>query len=248
MADVQKEKGFTQVANQIFEEIVTRKLNASQLDIIMVVWRYTYGFHRKDHELSVSFFVNSTGLSKKNVKKTLNDLLEAHVLIKTQNHSFHQTRKLAFNKNYDEWLIERRNIEGTNSTPGVEMVPSRGGELVTSRGVQLVPQERKSKENYKEKIYMDFQIHGDSFLKIYNDRFEEKFNKQHMRVTPEQESTIYDHLEKMKSKVDIEEFQSIVDLHFNSLPKNNNGNFLYFISVFLRHLGEIKKEKETIWD
>ncbi|WP_199426260.1 replication protein [Thermaerobacillus caldiproteolyticus] len=108
MANPQKENGFTAIAHEILEEVAKRKFTATQLSILMIVWRMTYGYSRKDHEMAVSLFVEATGFSKRNIQEAITELIEGKVLIETQPASFNQTRKLAFNKNYDEWQIASR--------------------------------------------------------------------------------------------------------------------------------------------
>lgn len=106
MADVQPENGYTRIADELLEILPKHKFNGTQLRIIMIVWRYTYGFGRKDHEMSISFFVTATGLGKTQIDRELKTLIERNVLIVTQEPHYTQTRKLAFNKHYDKWEIE----------------------------------------------------------------------------------------------------------------------------------------------
>lgn len=160
MADVQLENGYTRVANEILEEVVTRKFNATQLSVLMTVWRMTYGFNRKDHEIAISFLMKATGFSKRNIQEAINSLLQNKVLIETQPHSFNQTRKMAFNKNHDEWMIQSRSKDKqvNDSAPDDEKITSTGDESRTSTGEQSCTstgdesctQERKIKEISKE--------------------------------------------------------------------------------------------------
>lgn len=152
MASPQKENGFTPIAHEILEEVVKRKFTATQLNVLMVVWRMTYGFNRKDHELSVSFFVNSTGFSKRNVQEAINQLIEMNVLIETKKASFNQTRKIAFNKNYDEWkVISRTKSNQMNqSSPVEEEVTSPDEPEFTSPDEPEFTQERNIKEILKK--------------------------------------------------------------------------------------------------
>ena len=55
MASPQKENGSTDIANELLEAIYSSNFNAPQLDIIYCLIRYTYGFHRKSHKLSINF-------------------------------------------------------------------------------------------------------------------------------------------------------------------------------------------------
>ncbi|GAK01484.1 replication protein [Geomicrobium sp. JCM 19055] len=55
-ANPQAENGYTRVANEIMEVVQEYKFSANELKIILCIWRYTYGFQRKEHSISLSFF------------------------------------------------------------------------------------------------------------------------------------------------------------------------------------------------
>ncbi|MBY0124492.1 replication protein [Bacillus sp. S/N-304-OC-R1] len=145
--------GFTKVYNRILEEVSSRKFNASQLSVLMIVWRMTYGFNREDHELAVNYFVQATGFSKRNIQDTVNSLIEGKVLKETQQASFNQTRKIAFNKNTDEWLFESRTTlpQVKDCSPHEEEFTSPDEQKFTSPGEESFTHKRKIKEISKEK-------------------------------------------------------------------------------------------------
>lgn len=145
--------GFTKVDNNILEEVSRRKFNATQLTVLMIVWRMTAGFNREDHELAVNYFVQATGFSKRNIQDTLNSLIEGNVLKETQHASFNQTRKIAFNKNTGEWLFDSRTImpQVKNRSPHEEEFTSPDEQKFTSPGEESFTQERNIKEISKEK-------------------------------------------------------------------------------------------------
>ncbi|MCM3739201.1 replication protein [Oceanobacillus luteolus] len=135
MADVQKENGYTPIAHELLEEIPKYKFNGTQFKIIMVVWRYTYGFHRKSHDFSLSFLTDATGADKSTIKKQLTNLIDDKVLQVVEEASFNKPRKLAFNKNYPEWKIQRT-TQGVKSTEGDKPHPHTGGQNTPSQGVE----------------------------------------------------------------------------------------------------------------
>lgn len=146
--------GFTKVDNEILEEVSRRKFNATQLSILMIVWRMTFGFNREDHEMAVSFFVQATGFSKRNVQEALTFLFDSKVLRETQKASFNQTRKIAFNLTTGEWKVDSRTKEPQvkDCSPHEEEFTSPDEQKFTSPGDESFTQERKSKENSKEKM------------------------------------------------------------------------------------------------
>lgn len=145
--------GFTKVDNRILEEVSSRKFNASQLSVLMIVWRMTFGFNREDHELAVNYFVQATGFSKRNIQDTINSLIEGKVLKETQQASFNQTRKIAFNKNTDEWLFASRTKvpQVKDCSPHEEEFTSPGEQKLTSPGEESFTHKRNIKEISKEK-------------------------------------------------------------------------------------------------
>ena len=94
----QLEDGYTRIANEILEAIYQTKFNATQLKIILLIIRYTYGFNRKNHDLSLSFIEKATGISKRYVSSELNRLIENRVVIVYENHTNTQSRRIGLNK------------------------------------------------------------------------------------------------------------------------------------------------------
>ncbi|MDD4774104.1 MAG: replication protein [Eubacteriales bacterium] len=110
MSSPQLENGFTRVANEILMAAVTAPLNASQYAIILCVWRYTYGFNRKDCPLSVSFIRKATGLCEKGIRNEVKNLIRRNVLIVTEDYTMSAPRRLAFQKDYAKWQVSFRNV------------------------------------------------------------------------------------------------------------------------------------------
>lgn len=112
IAGAQLENGYTRIANEILESLAKQPLNGTQRRILDVVFRYTYGFNRKDHELSVNFLISVMGLRStqyKQVCRELKNLIGANILIETGKPDKNSSRKISFNKDYNLW---------TNKTSG----------------------------------------------------------------------------------------------------------------------------------
>lgn len=143
MRGPQLEDGYTRIANEILEAIARFPINATQFRILMVIWRYTYGFNRKSSELSQSFIAEATGLHKKQVQRELNALIKMNIIKVEKEANFSSPRVLKFNKYYQSW-------EGANQLPPSETDTHTGSELVTSPGSELVTQERQYKDIIKD--------------------------------------------------------------------------------------------------
>ncbi|MDR6884882.1 conserved phage C-terminal domain-containing protein [Bacillus sp. 3255] len=143
------EEKYTRIANNILEAMMKNKFSPSQFRIIHAVWRYTYGFQRKDHEFAVSFLAEATEIDERKVKAELKSLIDNKVLIVTRPQTNKFPRKIGFNKHTEEWkLPERSVVEVTKTTPqqnswGDDFITSGGDENNTSGGDDFVTQEKK---------------------------------------------------------------------------------------------------------
>ena len=157
VASPQLENGYTPIANELLEAVYLADLNATQLKIVLFIMRYTYGFSRKQHTLSVSFIANGTGISRRRVTSGLQSLIDNNIVRIIKDQTGTRARILQINKHYKEW-------NNYNSCQLVVTVPSpdgvvtpdapvttRGDAPVTSRGDGSVTQD-KQKTKYKTSI------------------------------------------------------------------------------------------------
>ena len=133
MANPQLNDGYTSIANELLEQFMRLPLNGTQWRIIWTVLRYTYGFHKKSHELSVGFFEKSTSCQRKQIQRELNRLIEMKVLTVEGEASFSSSRRISLNKNYDEYELDTRELirthtpyqaldQGANQTPTRDLI------------------------------------------------------------------------------------------------------------------------------
>ena len=101
MASPQKENGFTPIAHELLEAFILAKFTEYQRKIVLFIWRKTYGWNKKEDDISNSQFVIGTGINKGNVSRTIKELKNAKVVISRDN-------KLKVNKNYEEWKVISR--------------------------------------------------------------------------------------------------------------------------------------------
>lgn len=104
MASPQREDGYTAIANEILEQMAKIKLSPTQYRLLFLIWRYTYGFQRKESELSLTFLAESTGCDKRQLQRELKGLLARRIIYQVITRS--PSRVIGFNKNYDLWLQE----------------------------------------------------------------------------------------------------------------------------------------------
>ncbi|MCQ5364742.1 replication protein [Anoxybacillus salavatliensis] len=149
MADVQLEHGYTKIANEILERMALTKLSPTQFRLILVIWRYTYGFNRKDHEMSLSFLAEATGVHKQRVKQELDKLIESNIVTVTEEGTYSKSRKLAFNKDYDTWRLQSAK-ESTVSEIADTTVSKNADTTVSEFAYQEINNINKNLNKYKE--------------------------------------------------------------------------------------------------
>ena len=74
MACPQKENGYTSIANELLEQFYRRRFSSSQLKILLLVIRFTYGFNRKTATLSNTFIAAGTGMHEITFSKEVGTL------------------------------------------------------------------------------------------------------------------------------------------------------------------------------
>lgn len=157
MADVQKENGYTPIANDILDHLVKLPLSGAQLRIIIVIWRFTYGFSRKDHELSEAFLVKATGLSKKTISNELKRLIDLNLIKIVKASTFTTAKVITFNKDFDTWNSRTILPQGNNPSTVEEKYNSTVEQSFHSTGEQSFPQDKQIyKTNIKTKSIDDF--------------------------------------------------------------------------------------------
>lgn len=149
MADVQLEHGYTKIANRLLEEIAYYKFNGTEFRILMVIWRYTYGFNRKENEMSTTFIANAIGIDSSRVRKVLKKLIDKNVILVKQEATFNKSRVLSFNKNFEEWEVEK-DTRGEKEPLDNKSTQPQGSKTSQPQGSKSTPKKESIKEIYKE--------------------------------------------------------------------------------------------------
>lgn len=145
MADVQLEHGYTRIANEILEAVMQTNLSPTQYKLIIAIFRFTYGFGRKEAEMSLSFLANITLCDKRHIQRELKEL-ESYGIIH-QKMVKGKKRFILFEKNFDSWtgkahIVHLDNVQKDN----VQTTNNNIVRLDNTNVVRLDNQERKVKK------------------------------------------------------------------------------------------------------
>ena len=98
MANPQPDK-HTEISNEILEHLMAMPLSGNQWQILMYIFRKTYGFHKKHDYITNSQIIEATGLGKSVVSRALS-LLENGNFLTRKGHI------IGFQKDWELWKPE----------------------------------------------------------------------------------------------------------------------------------------------
>lgn len=175
MASPQKENGYTPIANEILEAVMRQRLGGTQLRLVLAVWRYTYGFNRRQHQLSESFLARAVDAHPKQVARELRALVKKRMLRVAGRDAASGAHILAFHKNYDEWEGADRLGQQERKRCGT------GNKNAGSDGNRCAPQEKQTYQIQTEK-----QEEVDAFFEELWKRYPKKRGKSAVRAESKQ--------------------------------------------------------------
>lgn len=105
----QVEEGYTRIANELMEAMIGFGFTARQWGVVLALARKTYGYQKKEDDVSLSQIGKLCNLPKSHVSSTIKQLAEMNVLHKSAG-KYGTT--LSINKDYAAW-----NKEGSANLP-----------------------------------------------------------------------------------------------------------------------------------
>ena len=138
MANPQAENGHTDISNEIMEALARYRIPGAEWQVLLVVLRKTYGWHKLEDAISLSQFAELTGLDRSNVVRALKGLVSKEILRGVKSDTTGKvTNKYRFNKDYHKW------VSGVKSDTGV----------VSKTIIKVVSKATHTKESFtKEKV------------------------------------------------------------------------------------------------
>jgi len=144
MANPQKENGHIDIANEIAEVLAKINLRPYEWRTLWAVFRKTYGWHKKEDDISLTQFQNLTGLERRHQRKALKTLTEKNIIMRRKD-GYIVT--YGFQKNYAQWKVvpKQAPVSDVSSSAYSSTTP------VPKQAPEVVPKPAPTKEN-KETI------------------------------------------------------------------------------------------------
>ena len=220
MANPQKENGSTDIANELLEVIYSSNFNAPQLDIIYCLIRYTYGFHRKSHKLSINFISRATKRHKITISKELAKLIDKNVINVEQKSTYSTSRILSLNKNYSTWGVSQNETVSQSET-----VSQNGASTVSQNETVGVSQnETKKLKIETKKETKDIHTKSDDFESVCRSVFDyfencgskEKFKNGIKFKVNRKNETILKMLEEIYKEYSLKQIKDVIYQAYNN--------------------------------
>ena len=137
MANPQVEDGFTRIANELIDKGFTQiNLSAYETRTLWVLLRSTYGWQKEEDPISVSQYMEKTGIKRRHVQRTLNRMVSRNIFFKKDGY----INTYGLQKDYEKWDISQPAKQVKSTSPGTGLKTS------TFSGAGVAPKEVHTKE------------------------------------------------------------------------------------------------------
>lgn len=128
-ASPQLENGYTKLANELLDALISARLTARQWAVVMAIIRKTYGFNKKADEIGLSQLRDMTSIDKAHLSRTVRELEAAKVIHRKSGIHGHS---LSINKKHSQWELLKEQPVAEKATVAEE---ATGGCQMSNEGV-----------------------------------------------------------------------------------------------------------------
>lgn len=119
MASPQTENGFTRLADELLDALIRYPFTKRQYKVLLAVIRKTYGFQKREDDITAPQLAAITGLDRANVIRAINELVALNVIYKRAGQ---YGQMLKINKDYETWAVPKQH-RCQISTPSAKTAP-----------------------------------------------------------------------------------------------------------------------------
>lgn len=172
-ANPQKENGYTAIANEIMEALARIRINGEARQMLDVIIRKTYGFNKKQDQISTSQLVEATGLANYAIHKARHKLLKMGIIEVLPKKVIGVTQKgnsqiltYSLQKDYTKWQPLPKKVTVTQK--GNALYPKK----VTHCNPKSDTQKTSIQKTYIQKtIYVDWEQSTSNLWNSFCDKY-----------------------------------------------------------------------------
>lgn len=117
MGNPQIEDGYTPIANELMDAMAMIQIPGNQMRCLIVIFRRTYGWSRKEVRLENSDFVAATGIKNTHISRALKALEDKKIIVTKNGNKVGLTYRI--NKRYHQWKSLPKMVTVTKNGNGV---------------------------------------------------------------------------------------------------------------------------------
>lgn len=187
MANPQAENGHTDIANEIMDALCKIRISGEARQVLDFIIRKTYGWHKKEDDISLSQFVEGTGLNKTRVCHSIAKLITMNLIAKkgnVANNGNGWCSTYCFNKDYSLW----------------RPLPKKA-KVIAKKSKRSLPIIGHTKENYTKETTKEKELVLPSWIDAVTwNAFEEMRKKIKKPLTDHARNLIFEKLKTFKEK------------------------------------------------
>lgn len=135
----QLEDGYTPIANDILEGVMALNLSREELLIVLAIFRQTYGWKRKEAEISLSQFERLTHLDRRNLSRAAKNLLDREIIFRSSG------TVMKFGKPVYKYGYNKKHWCPLNTRTGVPMTPEASVSMTHNKTIKTNIKTRRKK-------------------------------------------------------------------------------------------------------
>lgn len=146
MSSPQIENGYTRIANELLDAIISHPFSRREYAVLMAIVRMTYGYNKKEDAISGWQLSEITGIDRSHVSKTINDLVQKNIIKKSDSGRISHGQSIPFlsiNKHYKTWATVAKKAT-------VKTVAESATETVAELANQPLPKQPTHKDIKKD--------------------------------------------------------------------------------------------------
>lgn len=174
--------------------------------------------------------------SNKTIQRIFENLRKYHLLIIGNFNKFKYDRTLWYR-------IDYRVLEELDKQPFSQIDYTIWTNWLKHIDILTSPIPETSLKTSAKNTFYTILANGDIYLEYYLAVQKYKTNKEHPKARLKDIEFICKSIEEIRLTVDFDDWKEAVNLHFKTLPRNNNGNILAFLKASFRYFEVMLEER-----
>lgn len=227
-----KDKGYTQIDHELLMAVTAADITRAALKTMLVVIRFTLGYHQEEVEIGYTTLRKFTGLSRPAVKEAIRELISCKIIARVRQGSTIPTRQAAIyriNTDFSTWTspLDKSTYpeQGKRTYPEVaENLPSTGQVATPATSPIKIKDNSKDNKDNNDHLDPEVSILSKKIINYYFKTYRAHTGKPHPDLKPEQRQRVIAELAAFGAEYgmgNLQQIRIIIDYHFQRKLKTD---------------------------